>query len=338
MKDILKNKLNEAIKASYRIKNLHLNLKRLEIIGLENSDEYKKIISYLEMAIESYKETIKEQRFNFGEFCEAYKFFYQNLFRRALYDYNEITDPNNFRNGNSQVFATIENKLRTTSHKEMSLTPLDVSEVKKISGNNAFINQDLNRDFETHALVSDDLMMTLLLLIEKFISNNPSSFLKDELIMIKYYLSFTNPTLEHNLINMNFKIKGPLFINNLELYTDISKQNERFYFSYYKKTFLESLLSRQINILSDDKIEKSDYELLIRQLLVKASLINFDVNSILNFQMFFETRNRVTKEKNSNDNLINDAIREGLALYSSEDFFRYKGKELEKTKKGLISE
>jgi len=337
MNEILKHKIDEVTKASYRMKNLHIQLKALENKGLHDTALFTQLLLFLDIATESFLEIYKDQRFNYDELCTAYKFFYQNHQRIALYDYNEILDPNNFKDGFALVYAMIEQKFKNLSDKDVRLTSLDTSEVRKITDNNSFIKDDLNRNFATHSLISNDLILTALFLIDDFIKRNPSHPCQSDLLSAKHHLGFINLTLGNILRSRNYLINEPIFIGNMDLMVDINDFEDTFFFDYYKQKFLDDLLTRQIRDLAEEGSFKTEYETLIRQILIKSCLINFDVKDIIDYQMYFEARKRNNSNEYPNSILIRDTIEDGINLYSSKYFIRYKTKAFEKTKKGSIN-
>ncbi len=331
------NKIDNILIASHRVKNIHVQLLYQEAKGQENSPEFMKNLDYLDLAVESLEETIKDQDLNDIELGLTY------LTLSNLYNNNEnlifpgeVTYKDTFRNATMLLLKHVESGMKKNFFRYSSILPVNVMLVSEAdSPLKAQLFQDL---LNAETIIIKDLLMTLIKQIEQFTKNSHDNSLKVTLLKTKYHIAFTYPEIHYELRENNYKTPENIIIDRLNFYLNI-QDNSGYnnHIHQFKIEYLAWLIDYSIDKLYES-LKKCDlHEVTMNKLLIKSAIINFSFYPVL-----VEGLKSILKETKENYNsdfaeMIEKLFQEALTEYNG-NYIRFKEPSYSLIRKGDIHE
>jgi len=154
----------------------------------------------------------------------------------------------------------------------------DIEEIEKIKKAENWFNymEKLENTAE------QDILKTIIKILNEYINSNHYDNIKDKLIKFKYLLSYSFHFLEKDLIEHNFEIESNLYWN-ANLIIDIYQGNIKELETVYK-SFAESLMEREgnnlIDLIFEENLDEDDYvNGIISEIIIRACLLFIDNKS-----------------------------------------------------------
>lgn len=240
----------ELLLVTSSIQKIYHNLYELEICNKQNSEEYRKQISYLNISIQVEDDLYSKFDKVLAE--KIYKMIYNFLSKK-----------------NSEIVRRILNILSDKFiFDEVSVIELLPDEIC-----DSFIDSDLHEldlkvnhfitgSVEMYKILKKEALMGVLVFLQEFIDNKDCEKIKNLLIHAKYKLCLVNKNIEINLLNDEFNISNFLYTNSSVLASFLSINEQEY--SALKETYYLQEVYKNIDELlkeSDDNYNKEDTQL-----------------------------------------------------------------------------
>jgi len=274
----MKNDINKLYNISKLILNMYKKLIDLEKNNLKNSKDYILLLSNLKLILKREEEIYKELGNNIIVIAEILLKYFKN----ELFTTNSIIQNIRENKEEKMIFSKIIIKLNEEINKincsEMLFEEDDIEEIEKIKKAENWFNymEKLENTAE------QDILKTIIKILNEYINSNHYDNIKDKLIKFKYLLSYSFHFLEKDLIEHNFEIESNLYWN-ANLIIDIYQGNIKELETVYK-SFAESLMEREgnnlIDLIFEENLDEDDYvNGIISEIIIRACLLFIDNKS-----------------------------------------------------------
>lgn len=317
-------KIDEILIASHRIKNIHLQMIRLEVNGKQNSSSFHKIIEYLDLAVESLEETVEKQNLTDVDLIKIY-----HVLNELCEDKDNLAFPQDVINQDAHLDATtyllkhIELKMRENYLKYSNILPINIQSASEI--NNRLDLQTSQDILGAETEIVRGILITLIKQIENFVAQSNDKVLNNTLVKTKYQIAFSHPDIHYELRNNNYQTQDNILIDHFGFYLNISESTKNTGYLYqYKLSYLAWLIEVLIANLYNSLKKGNLHEVTMNKLLIKSAIINLSF-----YPVFVELgKDALLKEIEKNYNnefvdLIEVVINEAMAEYNS-NYVRFK--------------
>lgn len=267
------------IKTSNSINNLYQKLIDLDITGNKNSEEYKKIVDYLKIAISRENDIYENSKIDAKKASELVSFIIETRIYNKIYDDIEsvMVDKCEYSS-----IRRIINILNSKVKKETDLFGVfdTYCEYEK-----EYIS-DLQNTLYLTNVVEDNLKLDLLSGIitfnEEEINLSKDSFEKKDLIKMKYAFSYINKELEEDLLKCFFTPYN-ISSNNVKLISLTMNISDELV-SNVKRNYLTKIAIKEIYKLLSNENNKS---LLRRKSVIRSIFMLMDDETLGDINDFF---------------------------------------------------
>ena len=259
--------IKELLEVTNSIKELYKRLYNLECEGKKESEEYRKNLEYLKIAIEV-EDGIYDE-FDILKVEKMYNF---------LLKQHEINEHFILK----RIVNNINDKFVINEDWVLDLFPEELVDSVYESHNEKTeeeLMQFASGFLEVYKSLNKDISEGVLVFLQEYINKNNSSDIKDELIKRKYNLLFTNKKLEASIILNDFNISNLIYSNTelISCYALINNETLK----KIKDVFLADEITKEfLKILDGDElgydIEDIRVYKIIKQCLLRAYFVLVD--------------------------------------------------------------
>lgn len=207
--------LDTLIRISESIGKLYQNLFQLEVNGKKNSQEYRKNLDYLMIAREVEERLYSDNDMNAIKCSELLKYMLSQKIINNISNNQSIIMPNYLEGKVRRVYNRIENKMHADSKGMISL--MEDTKDAEFTIPRDLLELNYSKLILQKNLEKESYLLFLGILFESLPTN--LSKYKNNLLNIKYYLSFINTNVEQELLYVNFNIEDKVnVLSNLFAY------------------------------------------------------------------------------------------------------------------------
>lgn len=286
--------LDGLLKTVTSIDILYKKLYELEISNNKNSEEYRKTIEYLEIALEVEADKYKKILYSSDKAVSILKHL---LLTKVNKDESEIECLFS-QNDSNRVVNRIITFLNQEISRNYSLMSESISQELSmilkylgIEDPEQMIMDSFNRSKDLQETAEQETLNVFIKMVEEFISDENYNEFKNQLLRVKYDTAFINKKIESQMIFNNFNtlstllfdskfIKGILNINNMEY--------EMFCNKYaFRKVSLEiDKIIEPVSFINDN--EEIDFSNLLIQAYLRSLFLLIDEDIIEDLREYFE--------------------------------------------------
>lgn len=212
--------LKELLKINKKIKSIYDNLYKLEICHSKDNEEYKEVIKSLK------QEIIKENKIYelIGKDIERLYAYANYIFPNGICELDEEIEV--LKNDNSSELI----KLRVAKRINDLINEFVFEDFEdEYDSLNCDDEMDCEEEFRKDCLIQktieEDIVNTILVILNKYINNPNCSIVKDKLIKFKYNVAYTNKIIEYYILNNNFIINDNLYLKSIFI-SDIERKDK----------------------------------------------------------------------------------------------------------------
>ena len=273
--------LKDLVNVTEEIVDIYDKLYYLEINGMKNSDKYNDIIEKLKLALIEEDNIYEDIE---GEFDLASK-----ILNNLVTDYLQFEDyiylVFNYQKDKaiiSRMSYRLEDIIcRTPLINEENISDEELTEEELEELEQLDINYEDNYDEEYMSLseievsVENDIVNTILTILNKYINDSKYENIHYELVRYKYLLSLIFTDIEEDLINNNFEINNMLFWKCFAVNTINNEPNEtvRTIISDYVNDIMQEQLALITDYVEEAEIDYVYYKLIISQIIIRACMM-----------------------------------------------------------------
>ncbi len=285
-------KIASVAMTSLSVLDLYAKLYAIEADGNKDSDEYKKILDYLKVALEVEKSEYENIDIGFSKFlCYVSNgdFVRDSLDRKLLQlgkddmvDYNSDQLATRFLN----YLINNDSKLFSTTYEIIPSGLIEIMKKAHISSPSLKIENAIRTEFEEGRIFGQDVSRAFQVFLNKEIETNKDPAIKDCLIYHKYKESFINPCIENELVENDFDLPECINIDTTLNAAFLGVSTEK-----YKKNIstlaINAALDNINELLGTKDIDYSDADTaalsIIKQCYLRANLVfmtDEDINDL----------------------------------------------------------
>ena len=275
--------LTKVTNGTYR---LYKRLSELEINEEKDSDEYKRLLGYLNMAIDIEQNKYKAFDFYYNKAIAWNNYIYKHQLPGDFTpDMDSITDCDYEYLVQRRILSNLFDIVLSNCDKTKEALSSNIQDFMKDAGLKDLTVTD-NIFYGYWAIKKEltvDLYKACLFMLKNYIDEPVYSNLKEALILTKYQIAFLSPRMEKALINDNFNLPHDLYFNS-KFISDCFKQDEKFYQSLRDNYGINTCF-KQISKLVE--ISDLDYNnptmlshVILLQCFLRASFLFMDEDSI----------------------------------------------------------
>ncbi len=275
--------LDGLLKTVTSIDTLYKKLYELEISNNKDSEEYKKTIEYLKIALEVEEEKYKKI------LSSSEKVF--SLLDYLLLDKMSIKESSNIESLLSQETPDrITRRIISVLNKELAkdftvinqLIPKELFMVLKMIGiedPEKMIMDDFKKKIELDETLEQETLNIFVKILEEFINDEEYSSFKNQLLKIKYDVAFLNKNLESQLLFSRFNILTALLFDSKFIYEFLNLNSMEC--QMLSNKYGADLVSFEIEKLIKSRNynydnQKDDISNILRQSYLRAGLLLLD--------------------------------------------------------------
>lgn len=280
--------LDSIVETTTLIDSLYEKLYRLEVLGKQDDDEYKKTLDYLEVVLDSENYQYNNENLTVAlatSFCDylLLKMFPDDIDKDiesvVLQDYdNRVT---------KRIFGVLSRKILSdldyiesqilTNHLNF-MGKFGIQDANKAALNSICRIQQIDNAFEL------DLNRSFLFFLQEYIDSEQHRAYKDNLIKAKYNMAFIDKRIGDDQIKTSFTVQKPLYLSSKSIadFLGMNVESYKLLSDWYGMHAVESHINELIEISDIDyRDPTSAVTSILRQcfirssfLLVRDSLIN----------------------------------------------------------------
>lgn len=309
--------LERIIQTTISIETLYKKLFNLEITVQKDSEEYKKVMDYLSIAIDVEDKAYEDADLSYYK-CIALADYIINdrISEKFLNDTESIMQ----QDYNNRVLRRILNNL---VHRILSdydsireMLPNELVELVKQLGMpnpDELVSKAIYSDIELQKAFEKDTFNGFLTFLQEFIDKKEYNFFKEHLIRTKYNTAFINKNIEIDMRSNKFEIPET-FYENARFVADLI-QIDLDLFYILKNSYGANESTKQISEI----IEMSDLDYgdttkattsILRQCLMRASflLMSDEVISDVNYEFHEFVENKKYLDRHKNDHISEQLV------------------------------
>ena len=221
---------------------------------------------------------------------------------------------------NDSVEDILKNRVSARFDYLLNTMPFDEEETDELEEYQEFLVdetiEEMEADFFYQAnvdlMMEQDVINTILKLIENYINNPEFINIKDNLIEFKYKLAFAFKFVEKDFLTNNFVVNDTLFWQT-KMYTDVNGKNGNKTLDECKSNYAEDLLYEQYGYLLEmfynDFSDKNEYaKMFITEIFVRTGLILADEKVAGSFILMMESEIDYLEKNNIHNKNAKDFI------------------------------
>lgn len=285
--------IEKLTKTTTSIETLYKKMYDLEINGKKETEDFKKIVDYLKIAIDVESKMYQDSSLSYQRCIALADYILQDKLPDSFLDDVESIMTQDYSN---RVLRRILNILvhkiisDYESVKEMLPTELlDLMFQLGISNPDKMVTQAIYSSIELQKAFEKDTLNGYLVFLQEFINKKDYEAFKEDLIRSKYNTSFINKIIEEDMISNNFDIPETFYLNS-KFVADITQTDLKLY-GLLKNSYGVKESTKQISEVIEMKDEdynnpKSATTSILRQCLMRASflLMSDEVISDINYE------------------------------------------------------
>lgn len=273
------NQINYSITLSSFIEKLYEQLYNLEIDGKKETKEYNRLIGILKLQTDLEKKYYEKINLDYQKAKSWYGYLLVTHIKTN--NISEIDSIINQDYSKRHIKRVLNNLLdiilsnpknlieKIPEDVYKSIEQLDIEDVETILSNSLDKSVSIERNLEK------DVYNTFLCILEEFINNSSFNSIKNELLKVKYNLSFIYTRIEQNLLNNNFTIFDDVYSES-KLTADI-KEVEKDYYLLIKDKFCNNICLQELSsIVNISDIDYQENKIVIisilKQCFIRASM------------------------------------------------------------------
>lgn len=274
------------IESSKAILKLYNELKELEANDRRKSEEYNKILSYLDMALEYEKDLYDSLNLNEIKVSSIYQFLKDRGLNFVLGNIETLFDKDEEDMVNKRIINHMIDS--TTFLKKEKFYPLIYSFLLE----NELISYNIlsNDEVIVKKYLEKDVIGGLLSNVQAGINTAKTSTLKNGLIDFKYDLTYMYPYLEQSQLANDFYTNDKQFIGGLETLVGLYGISKVYSESIFNSYIDEKLISQTMWLSSKD-----NEQLVKDDTLVEASLRGCLIKSL--FNLYSSKKSRIVENQ-----------------------------------------
>ena len=315
-------KFDRLLKVTKSIYSLYNKLYELEIEGKKDSEEYDKVLEYLNLSIEVENNIYKE----FNNFFKTISLI-DNIIKDLPKKYNFYTESiikrDLDRNIVQRILITLINRAFT---EEDCIYETFIDNIgyynELICGDlDNLLDKSVEKTLKMFKAIEKDYFNIFLYFLNEVKESAYEETFNNALIKAKYDLSFLNRNIENDLINMRFELPDKIIMNSKFISENITFNNRNYNYmknviGKYKADYnIHELLKQYDSDYSNEDCLISNF---IRQLFLIASLIlvskkcieqiNNDFNKVIESDEYLKYHSDDKLSQNYISNLIDAAL------------------------------
>lgn len=281
------DEINNLIKLTRLIDDLYFKLYELEIENKKETEEYKKLIGYLNILLEKESNKYKECNLKVSKCVGWVNYLLDDKLPPSVQlDFETILN----QDYSHRTIKRILNRLLNIIESSKIYNETISNDLKNDIGKRGIklpkeaIDHSVTSSVRIRKSLESDIHNLYLSLLEEKINDGVYKSIKNDLINSKYNFSFMNKDIELGMIANNFKTSSTLYIGS-KMISQLQYIDESLY-NFFKDSYGIKMLMEQIVELL--KIEDADYNnrkklttSILRQNLINAILLTIS-NEIIN--------------------------------------------------------
>lgn len=304
-----KKLLDELIKISQSIYSCYEKLINLELNNKKSSDEYRKILDYITLALETEKEKYQSLNLDVNK-CLLYKeYLCSDEMHEDYYYSNDFAITEQDEDYKIIIRRVIINILDYITANDLSVFPSQVFSLLENFGiNNA--EQILTNKYNTSVAIiqsfDKEIFFNFILMINKLFGKEKLLIYKENLLKVKYNTIFLNKDIESEMLIQNFNMNNQIFDSDIikkyyninDYYYNNSKEN---YILEVVKTYIDDILNTP-----NDEYINSNLSLGLKYIYLNSLLYLVDdyeniltlilyFRDMVDYPGFYENRQRYSK-------------------------------------------
>lgn len=312
--------IESLLKINTNIDRLYNKICDLEINGKSDTEEYKKIIEYLNIFIEGEEKIYNDSSVTGEKLLSWAKFLFIQK-RQNCFDIKENIMIQNYDNRiYSRIIHTILSKLSQNYSNLINLSNKELINIMTMSGMNItkkLNNDDISKRIIIKNYIEDDIYYSFLSLLQEQIEDTSQRIFREKIIIAKYNTIFINKDIESYLLKNNFIIKTNTYISSNIIADLLQDQNLN---TLSKNVLGATIVNEEIYELLEitdieyNNITKATTSIL-RQCMINASLLFIsddtieEIRNIINEYIKNEEYEIIYPNSTISNNLIDNCFK-----------------------------
>jgi len=309
--------INNLIKTTSSIDNLYKKIYALEIDGKKDSEDYKKLLDYLNIAIEVETKLYNEYNLNSSK-CIAWA---EYLLSDRLPDGFENDMESIMKQDYSnriirRILSVLVHKIVSNHKNVKEMLPTEIMELMKQLGMpnpDKIVSQAVYSSIEIQKAFEKDILNSYLAFLQEFLQKEEYRNFRSQLINSKYNIAFINKEIENSMISNNFDIPDTLYVNS-RFVADLLQMDLDLY-KLLKNSYGVKTSTQQISeIIEIGDLDYSDpikaTTSILRQCLMRAAflLMSDEVISDVNYEFHEFVEDKKYLDRHPNDRISEQLI------------------------------
>lgn len=248
------------IKKIYKLTNdvyiLYGKLLNLELSGKKDSEEYKKNLMYLDIAIELENKAYANSEQTILKYYNFYKKISSKMVTKPIHEFENILNANY----SDIIFERIINRISSIAFSiELNDKPNFGKEIDKSKICSLYSLGKYSYEYQyilENELKKDSLNSFLCFLNSKIKKEN-LVLLKEAFVSVKYNTIFSNPDIEEDFIKNNFEVENNVYTGSKLIYDLFKLKNEN-YVSIKDSYYIELIAAQTNQLLKISDIDYND--------------------------------------------------------------------------------
>ena len=309
--------IEELIKTTTSIETLYGKMYELEISQRKDSEEFKKIVDYLKIALDVENQMYKDCCLSYSKCVALVDYIFQEkLPSKYMDDVDSIMTQSYDHKVIKRILNVLIDKIISDCEGMKEMLPrdlLDLIEQLGIPNHEAMISQTIYSGVELQKAFEKDTINGFLALLQEEIEKEKNDYYRNSLIGSKYFTSFINKDVEEGLIKNNFEIPRTCYLNS-RFVAELTQTDLELYF-FLKNTY--GVKESVRHILEVLEIKDEDYDnpqkaisSILRQCLIRAIflLMSDDVISDVNYEFHEFIENKEYIKEHLKDHISEEAV------------------------------
>jgi len=271
-------KINRLISTANSIDLIYNKLYELEINNQKDTDEYKKQLSFLNIAIDLENRLYNKLNFDEDKTSATIKYLVKFEFHKDYIAEEECLLNQDYKNINIlRITRKLLNKLEST---EKGFKEIYLDNDEEFIGNSLIFVQKQTKILKE---ISKDIYNSYLLFLKEYINDKNNSLYKNDFIKSKYIFSFIYENIEDQMLKNNYEISDDLYLSSrfLSDIFGVSLDMYNYMKDNYSQKVLEPYISDFIKIRDLDYNNKRNYICAIFNCCyIRACLLNMSDEAI----------------------------------------------------------
>lgn len=221
-KYILKSKdyefINSLIKTTTSIESLYKKMYDLEVSGKKDTDDFSKILDYLNMAIEVEDKLYQEANLSYLQCIALADYLLEDRLPEGFLNDTESIMGQSYDNRVlRRILSILVHRIISDHQSVREMLPNEVIDLMKQLGMpnpDKLVSQVIYSSIELQKAFERDIFNGYLAILQEFIASNVYKNFRNDLIRSKYNTSFINKQIENDMISSKFDIPDTFYVNS----------------------------------------------------------------------------------------------------------------------------